>query len=226
MKTAFFLFITVFSFALGLSPSAHAGAWTREEGELFIAFGGNFLLSEGARLPVHYDPTLYAEYGWDGHITIGSELYTADAGRIVAGLVFASFPLGRTDQRDKFAAQIALGAKLKQGNPPETVLRGGLSWGRSLNVGWISVDAYAAVGTNNRVFRGKIDATWGQHWTDDWSTSLQLQAGQGDFGDVYAKIVPTVIYRVRPNIVVNFGAVQALTGDKGSALKLETWFTF
>lgn len=209
-----------------VANSVQAGAWTREEGKVFIAFGGNFLLSDGARLPVHYDPTLYAEYGWDGHVTLGAEFYTADTGRIVAGLVFASVPIGPTDKKNKFAFQIALGTKLKQGQDSEALLRAGLSWGRPLESGWLAVDTYATIGSQDHVFRGKIDATWGHHWSDRWSTSLQLQAGQGSFNDIYAKVAPSIMYRIRPNIVVSLGAVQALTGDKGAALKLETWLTF
>ena len=57
-------------------------------------------------------------------------------------------------------------------------------------------------------------------------TILQLQAGQGFSGDTYAKFVPSVGYKLRENIVLNLGVVQALTGDKGTGLKFETWLTF
>ncbi len=53
-------------FSLCFASLATAGAWPREKGTLFIAAGGNFLLSDGAQLPVHYDPTVYAEYGLTG----------------------------------------------------------------------------------------------------------------------------------------------------------------
>ena len=84
-------FAIIISFCL--ATSAHAGAWSREKGELFIAAGGNFLLSEGARLPVHYDPTLYAEYGASERVTLGLDIHTADAGRIGTAFFFASFRL-------------------------------------------------------------------------------------------------------------------------------------
>ena len=68
-------------FSLCFASLATAGAWPREKGTLFIAAGGNFLLSDGAQLPVHYDPTVYAEYGLTDRVTIGLDLYTADAGQ-------------------------------------------------------------------------------------------------------------------------------------------------
>ena len=89
-----------------------AGAWPREEGELFIAAGGNFLLSDGAQLPVHYDPTLYAEYGLSDRVTIGLDLHTADAGRIGSIFFFASFPIGDLQSQHKFAAILSLSFKI------------------------------------------------------------------------------------------------------------------
>ncbi|MDE0985540.1 MAG: hypothetical protein OSA52_12970 [Yoonia sp.] len=55
---------------------------------------------------------------------------------------------------------------------------------------------------------------------------MQLQTGQGFANDYYAKIAPSVTYNLRENIKLHLGAVHALTGDRGSALKFETWLTF
>ncbi len=206
--------------------SAVAGAWPREEGQFFISAGGNFLLSDGARLPVHYDPTLYVEYGWDGHITLGADVHTADVGRIIAGFVFVNVPIGDPDADNKFAAQLGLGTRLQMGQPTEYQIRAGASWGRGLTNGWLAADAYTTIGTRDRTLRPKLDLTWGHHWSESWTTSLQLQSGQGSSGDYYVKIVPSVIYSLRPDIQIQVGAVQALTGDKGAGLKVETWFRF
>jgi hypothetical protein len=43
-----------------LTAPANAGTWARNDGTLFIAVGGNFLISNGAEPPVYYDPTVYA----------------------------------------------------------------------------------------------------------------------------------------------------------------------
>jgi hypothetical protein len=203
-----------------------AGAWPREEGELFIAAGGNFLLSDGAQLPVHYDPTLYAEYGLSDRVTIGLDLHTADAGRIGSIFFFASFPIGDLQSQHKFAAILSLGARANAASNTETLVRGGLSWGMGLEKGWVAVDASATFGTNDRSFRPKMDVTYGHNWTNKWTTTLQLQTGQGFTDDSYAKIAPSMIYNFRDNINIHLGAVHALTGDRGSGLKFETWLTF
>lgn len=205
---------------------AQAGAWTRAEGELFIAAGGNFLLSEGAQLPVHYDPTLYAEYGMSERVTLGLDLHTADAGRIGSLFLFASFPIGDLKAQNKFAASLALGVRADAFREPETLMRGGISWGRGIENGWLAIDATATFGTLDNTFRPKVDATWGYNWTDKWTTTVQLQTGQGFTNDYYAKIAPSLVYDLRENIKVHLGAVHALTGDRGSALKFETWLTF
>ncbi len=203
-----------------------AGAWARDEGELFIAAGGNFLLSEGARLPVHYDPTLYAEYGLSERVTVGMDLHTADAGRIGTIFLFASFPIGDTAADNKFAASLALGSRMDTNRGAETLMRGGLSWGRGLANGWLAVDATATYSTHSGTFRPKIDATWGHRWNDRWRTMTQLQTGQGFTDDYYAKIALSVIYDFSDHVKLHLGSVHAMTGDKGSALRLETWLTF
>lgn len=209
-----------------IAQNAQAAAWPREEGELFIAAGGNFLLSSGAQLPVHYDPTLYAEFGATERLTFGLDLHTADKGQIGTVFVFARFPLGDLDARDRFSAGISFGARADAYHPTETLLRGQLSWGRGIEDGWLAIDASATYGTADSTFRPKIDATWGQSWSDDWTTILQLQTGQGFTDDYYAKIAPSIVYKWSDKMNFQLGLVQGLTGDKGAGLKFETWLTY
>lgn len=218
--------ILIFLGLISIANLACAGAWPRDKGQLFIAAGGNFLLSDGAQLPVYYDPTVYAEYGLSERLTVGMYLYTADAGRVGSIFFFASFPIGDLQSQQKFAAILSLGARANTITETEALVRGGLSWGTGLENGWLSVDASATYGTDDNTFRPKIDATYGHRWTDKWTTSLQLQTGQGITNDYYAKIAPSVTYNLRENIKLHLGAVHALTGDRGSALKFETWLTF
>jgi len=217
----------VLSFFVFAAPGqVDAGAWAREKGEVFIATGGNFLLSDGAQLPVHYDPTLYIEYGLSPLITVGLDYYTADQGRIDTGLIFARFPLGNVTGRDRLAASLAFGARVDEFSPVESLIRGGLLWGRGLNNGWLAIDYSATYGDIDQVFRSKADFTWGYNLTDRWTSTLQLQSGEGFDEDVYAKINPGIIFRVNDNYRVSVGAVRAFTGDKGSALKLDIWAKF
>lgn len=203
-----------------------AGAWAREKGQLFIASGGNLLLSEGAQLPVHYDPTIYLEYGLSELLTVGLDYHTADQGRINTGFVFARFPLGDPTATNKVAASLALGARVDEFSPLETLVKGGLSWGRGLDHGWLSIDYSATYGDIDQVFRSKADFTWGYNLSDRWTTVLQLQTGEGFDDDLYAKVSPAILFAINDRYRVGVGAVQALTGDQGSALKLDFWTTF
>ncbi|RYH02166.1 hypothetical protein EU805_09910 [Salipiger sp. IMCC34102] len=203
-----------------------AGAWPREEGDLFIAAGGNFLLSEGARLPVHYDPTLYAEYGFSPRLTLGTDLHTADAGRIFSTFVFAMTPFGDPEADLRRMAGFGLGYRQNNDGTEEALIRPALSLGQSTGSGWLAFDGTVTYGTEVRTWRPKADFTWGHNWTDRITTTFQIQTGTGFTGDHYAKISPTVIWTVNDRVKLNLGAVQALTGDRGSALKFETWLNF
>ena len=206
--------------------AAHAGAWPRDKGTLFIAAGGNFLLSDGAELPVYYDPTVYAEYGLSDRITLGLDLYTADKGRIASAFVFTAVPIGSLESRNRAMVSLGYGYRLNPDTSTEALMRVGLSLGRGLDNGWLAADISATIGTVDTTWRPKADFTWGRSWSPRWTTTLQLQTGQGFFDDYYAKYSPTIIYSVTDRIKINFGAVKALTGDRGSALKAETWLTF
>lgn len=209
-----------------LTGPALAGAWAREKGQLFIAAGGNFWLSDGAQLPVYYDPTLYAEFGFTERITLGLDLHTADRGQIFSAFVFANAPIGPTDGPNRFSANLAYGFRTDAVRPDEVLMRGGLSWGRGLENGWLAVDATATVGTADRTWRPKVDATWGHNWSDRWTSVLQLQTGQGFTNDYYAKISTGVIWSYSEDVRISLAWVQGLTGDKGAGMKLETWLTF
>ena len=205
---------------------AAAGPWPRDEGTLFIAAGGNFLLSEGAELPVHYDPTLYAEYGLRPRLTLGADLYTADTGRIASVFVFVAADIAPEDAQLRRMAGVGLGYRRNPDGSEEALIRPSLSVGQGLPNGWLAFDGSATWGLSDRTWRPKGDFTWGRSWTDRLTTTFQIQTGTGFSGDHYAKISPTVVWSLTPAIKVNLGAVQALTGDRGGALKFETWLTF
>ncbi len=207
-------------------PTLWAGAWPRDKGTLFIATGGNFLLSDGAELPVHYDPTVYAEYGLTDRVTLGLDLYTADKGRIASAFGFAAVPVGALDTPFRSMVSIGYGLRMNADTSTEALIRMGVSLGQGLDHGWVSLDASATYGTQDTTWRPKADVTWGHAWSDRWTTTTQVQTGQGFRNDIYTKISPTLILTVNSRWKINLGAVHALTGDGGSALKLETWLTF
>lgn len=230
--------ILVMLTAIMIGNTAAAGAWSREKGEWFIAFGGNLWLSDGAQLPVHYDPTLYAEFGLTDRITVGLDSHLADAGRIASDFIFFNIPVGDLEAQNRFAVGVGFGLRRSRHTPAnlatanfdylrsEQMLRGTVSWGRGYEKGWYAIDASATYAVSENAWRPKADATWGRHWSDHWTTTLQLQTGQGFTDDYYAKVSPTVIYHWNDYISISAGAVQGLTGDKGGGLKLETWLKF
>ncbi|SEV92363.1 hypothetical protein SAMN04488515_0249 [Cognatiyoonia koreensis] len=230
--------ILVILIALLAGQPALSGAWAREKGEWFIAFGGNFWLSDGSELPVHYDPTLYAEFGLTDRITVGLDSHLADAGRIASDFIFFTVPVGDLEAQNRFAVGVGFGLRRTLHTPTnlatadfsylrtEELLRGSVSWGRGYESGWYAVDASATLAVSENKWRPKADLTWGRHWNDHWTTTVQLQTGQGFTDDYYAKISPSVIYHWNDYFSISVGAVQGLTGDKGAGMKLETWITF
>ncbi|WP_394179512.1 hypothetical protein [Yoonia maritima] len=218
-------FLITCLYFLCMASLADAGPWSREHRQIFTASGGNFLLSEGAKLPVNYDPTFYAEYGLNGLVTLGVDYHTADQGRIQAAVFFASFPIGEPIAPNIWSAHIGLGGRVDPLNPVEHLTRGGVSWGRGLDQGWLAIDTSATYGDIDQVFRSKADFTWGHHLSDRWTVVSQLQTGQGYDDDTYAKVNPSLIFHVNERYSISLGAVKALTGDRGSALKLDLWST-
>ncbi len=195
-------------------------------GATFLSFGGNVALFDGAVRPVHYDPTLYIEYGLTGRITVGFDGYTSDATEVVNGFVFLRFPVGSTEGRSRLAFSIAGGASEIPGLDIETTGRLGLHWGYGLDGGWLAADATTVLGLSVGEREGKVEVTWGQELTGRWTGLVQMQAGIGFSGDEYAKVTPSVMYALTESTRLRAGFVQALTGDKGSALMLEIWTQF
>lgn len=206
--------------------AAEAGAWPREKGAIFLSFGGNAALFDGATRPVHYDPTLYLEYGLTDRLTVGFDGYTSDATAVVNGFVFLRFPVGSTEGRSRLAFSVAGGASEIPGLELETTGRLGLHWGYGLDRGWLAVDATTVLGLAVGEREGKVEATWGSVLSDRWTGLLQLQGGIGFSGDTYAKVTPSILVDLTETTHLRAGLVQALTGDMGSALTVELWMEF
>ncbi len=203
-----------------------AGAWSRDKGEVFLSFGGNVALFDGATRPVHYDPTLYIEYGLTDRMTVGFDGYTSDATAVVNGFVFLRYPIGPEESPQRFAISLAGGASEIPGLALETTGRLGLHWGYGLPNGWLAADATSVVGLAGGEREAKLEFTWGQHLTERWTGILQMQGGVGFSGDTYAKVSPAVMIALGEKTRLRAGLVQAMTGDRGSALTVELWLTF
>lgn len=205
---------------------ARAGAWPREEGELFLSFGGNIALFGDAVRPVHYDPTIYLEYGLTERLTLGLDGYTADAG--TAGSLFAwlRVPWRPDAAGDVWAVSAGLGTTLLHDGAQEATSRLGLHWGRGLENGWLALDAQGQLGVTRLSHQAKIEASWGREFTPLWTGLMQGQIGYGLSGDTYAKIGASGILHATPGLDLRLGLTRALTGDRGGGLTLEAWWRF
>lgn len=216
---------------LWLPLQANAGAWEREPGTWFLSFGGNLALSEGAQLPVYYDPVLYAERGLTERVTLGFDAHTGDRARVLTGMAFARRTLGPLDGPTRWAVSGALGARLVGLEDPEPVGRLGLHWGRGLPDGWMAVDASLQRASEAEVVQWKTDLTWGHRldprWLGEgWTSHTQLNLGTGRTGDLYAKVSQGVIYAWRDDIDLQVSAIRALTGDEALGLNASIWWSF
>ena len=211
---------------LSLANSADAGAWPRNEGEVFLSFGSNVALLGEAVRPVYYDPTLYLEYGLTGRVTIGVDGFTADRGDAGSLFAFARYAFDLPGSGDAWGVGFGVGTTIVPDGSHDMTLRTTLHWGRGLETGWLAVDAEASFGLDRNLTQTKIDATWGYRFDDTWISATQFQVGTGLTGDTYVKVAPSIIWVARDNLQVRAGLVQALSGDYGTALSLQTWVTF
>ncbi|EAR51229.1 hypothetical protein OG2516_14481 [Oceanicola granulosus HTCC2516] len=220
-------FVLILVLALAASPPALAGAWMREQGAVFLSFGANVALTEAAVRPVHWDPTVFLEYGLHERLTVGLDLYIANGDQEETGTVFARTPLFGAGAGWPVAASLAYGFRNDRlRSEVEQIGRAGLSFGRGLASGWLAADAAQifVLGEDRR--ESKLDLTWGHNWTDRLTTVAQLQTGIGTAGDYYAKAAPAVLLQVNERVRLEVGIVQALTGDEGTGLRIATWWEF
>lgn len=209
-----------------LASSSHAGPWPRAEGETFLSFGGNVALIGESVRPVHYDPTLYIEYGYSDRLTIGVDGFTADRGEAGSIFAFGRWALDIPGSDDVWAIGAGLGTTILPNEEQDLTFRATFHWGRGLETGWLAIDAEASFGLDQNLQQTKIDATWGYRINDSWTSATQFQVGTGLTGDTYAKIAPSIIWEARDNLQLRAGLVQALTGDYGTGLSLQSWVTF
>ena len=213
------------------AEDARAGAWPREEGAYFIAIGGNVALSEAAQRPVHYDPTLYVEYGLTGDLTVGLDGYLADAGDAGSGYLFARYPLrfgpfGDPDGPWRLAASVGVGRTIMPSDEVQGSLRAGVHLGYGMESGWIAVDADLVQFIGTGELQGKLAGTWGVDLNARWTAIFEAQVGTGLTGDVYAKVSPSIAWHPNERWTLRIGLAHALTGDRGTGFMVQTWLEF
>ena len=208
------------------ASAAQAGAWAREKGQLFIASASNIALLEDTDTYLYYDPTFYTEYGLSDRVTLGAEYFTTQRDTVQTGLVFANIPLGDMAGDDRFSVGLAFGAEIRPYQDPVPLMRGGLSWGRGLDSGWLAIDASATYHRDADIFTPKADFTWGYNLTDRWTLMFQLQTGRSSDAADYAKLNSAVIFGLTDTLRITMGVMNPLIDDDPAALRLGVWQTF
>ena len=213
---------------IAATPPANAGPWLREEGSVFLSFGQNLALSDGAQLPVNVDPHLYAEWGMSERVTLVFAAFSGDAGRETTiemrGVMALPLPDG---SRDALSATLGAGARVIDGTEGvEPLLQGGISWGRGLSSGWIMAEALLTYRPRSGRHEGKVDLTWGHTFTNRWTGYVLATAGEGHTGEFYAKVSPNAVFTLNDHMKLSLGLTQAVTGDRGTGLAFSSWLEF
>lgn len=215
---------------------AQAGAWPREEGEVFISVSQT--TSTGARTiietlqDVRSYSSLYAEYGLTPETTVGLDggLARGDQDQGSSWTLFLRRPVWSTEGGHRFAAGIGLGQLVEPEWGRQWRIRPGVSWGRGFESrwgnGWAGVEASAAYRLKSEDFAYKADFTIGLKPADRWMAIFQVQSGRYGADDLIVRVAPSVVRRFGEKIHLQIGFVGSVAGDDAMGVKLATWFTF
>ncbi len=208
------------------ATAAHAGAWAREKGQVFLAAATNLWISDAGDDGLYYDPTFYAEYGLTDRITLGLDYFSTARNSVHTGMIFAQFPLGDVTGPDRFAASFAIGARTDFELEFDYLQRGSLSWGRGLDSGWLALDLSATYNRNDQLYRPKADFTWGRNLNDTWTTMLQLQSGETMEDDLFVKLSPAIVYGINDTLRISLSGTGPLKGNAERSIRLGVWQIF
>ena len=224
-------------FILFLPALAHAGAWPRDKGEVFLSFTNEISAAPQTRYAT--GTSLYAEYGLTDRLTVGFDGTLGATGTPSEGYLFLRTPLGKADRPARLAVGFGLGVKSIP-NPWGTttnqkLAKIGASWGRGLQRGWLAVDMSVAwvldssitvPGQSGTTY--KADFTWGMKPSERVMLIWQLQTGKVPDASAYAKFSPSLIWQMRrqKGTHIEIGFVYGLTGDNSQNLKLGFWKRF
>jgi len=170
-----------------------AGAWLRDEGSGFVAFGFS-QFNTSTETSGQSEPSLYFEYGFRPKLTLGLTGFysTQDRGEASA---FLRFPLKSDDKPAKVSAEIGLGMRtdLIDFDP---FLKTGLSWGRGLSFGeksgWVNLDSAVLWSLGDIDNQLKLDATVGMGLNDRFQVMGQAFYERDSAGQSLT-LVPSVI---------------------------------
>lgn len=206
---------------LALATPAQAGAWPRGKGNVFLTFSHH---ATAGRLsgPVYNYTAFYMEYGLNETLTLGLDLGHGVSGEDKA-IVFLRGPLWEPGRFGRLGWEMGLG-RIAGAN----ALRPGLSYGMDLpgGAGWLALDILIEIPLDAPRLDRKADLTLGLNHSDRLRSIWQLQTGksQGDPG--FARIAPSLVWKLRDNTHVELGASAEMRSARAFGLKLGIWQEF
>ncbi len=224
---------------LASAPAAQAGAWLREKGKTFAATSLQTTKDNGNEI------SIYAEYGLSDRVTLGLDStydtdllnYVQGSGPVVdtleelpqgSGILFLRFPIGPTDQTNKWAFHVGAGARYIDGEFLKAAELG-LSWGRGIQLGerygWLNIDSSYNVAESPGEPRVKLDGTVGLGITE--KTKVMLQMFNTFVSDErYIKVAPSLLYAPGKGAVTFQLGSEYLVNGGDASFKVGIWYSF
>ena len=235
------LFALVLAIAASLcSPAAHAGAWARAPGEVFLSFSSNLhssveALAEGITEMSRYD-SAYLEVGLGHRLTFGADLgrgeYTREA------MAFLRYTITNPDARLQLAVDLGVGQRSVEVLGDSDLARVGLSLGygfgltppdwmpMDLQGGWIALDAVAIQDLTRSETRWKVEATFGLNASDRMRFMLQVAVEEWPGLDISYGVNPSVVYQIFDSTSLELGVRAVLADHVDLGLELGLWHRF
>ena len=196
------------------APPALAGAWLRDHKTAFFAVGTT-VRGNKEMLP-EYETSLYAEYGIAPFITLGLDVneVRAKAGH---ALIFAPLPIGPTDRRTRYAAQLGIGMHRWQDQWAQMYkfsLAGGRGFESRWGNGWMGVEtAYEVrVGLDDPAL--KLDAVFGM--SSGWNIRPLVK-----LETAYVTNKP-LAWSITPGVMFDIGKSTWVVGIEGRSAAQKT----
>lgn len=208
------------------AADAAAGAWLREPGKGFAATSVSTNKNRDTSFTGYFEFGLSENHTVGLDISYGFELTGQEEG---SGIAFIRFPIGPTDQANRFAWHAGIGSRYRNREfYPAGEL--GLSWGRGVKIGdrwgWANVDTSINQSQSPIDRRIKLDGTLGLPLNDHVKTMAQVfNTFQG--GETYTKLAPSLLLVAgKRNTTLQLSAEIPAVGGGETFFKIGIWSEF
>lgn len=207
---------------LMLASPALGGAWMREPGTGFLAFGPVY--EETGRL----DGSFYLEYGLRPKLTLGAKIDADMTQQQIGngtGFIFARRPIDMGDRQFKLAYEVGIGSTF--GHNKGFLVLTGVSFGRGITIasrnGWLAIDSAVEWSLGDTSHVAKLDTTLGLTFTDKFKVMMQVFHSQTEEASA-TTLAPSVIWQPRPELASYQLGIEAESGVL--AIKFGIWRSF